>query len=70
MQDTTIRLFPNWVTVSQLDDILDRLALGDGTEMPEDTRLLWVRPLKGEFRLREMEEENWHTPSYLLSSAL
>ncbi|GHO47449.1 hypothetical protein [Ktedonospora formicarum] len=51
LQDATTRLFPHWVTVSQLDDSLNLLELGDGTEMPEDARLLWVRPLQGELRL-------------------
>ncbi|WP_220196550.1 hypothetical protein [Ktedonospora formicarum] len=54
LEDTTTRLFPDWVTVSQLDDSLDLLGLGDGTELPEDARLLWVRPLQAEFRLQEM----------------
>ncbi|WP_268886601.1 hypothetical protein [Ktedonospora formicarum] len=44
--------------MSQLDDRLDLLGLGDGTEMPEDPRLLWVRPLQGELCLQEMLEEH------------
>ncbi|GHO47250.1 hypothetical protein [Ktedonospora formicarum] len=58
LEDTTTRLFPDWVTVSHLDDILDLLGLGDGTEIPEDPRLLWVHPLQGELRLQEMLEEH------------
>lgn len=58
LQNMTTRLFPHWVTVSHLDDSLSLLALGDGTKMPEDAHLLWVRPLQGEFRLQEMQEEH------------
>ncbi|GHO47496.1 hypothetical protein [Ktedonospora formicarum] len=58
LEDTTTRLFPDWVIVSQLDDILNLLGLGDWTELPEDARLLWARPLQSEFRLQEMREEH------------
>ncbi|GHO47260.1 hypothetical protein [Ktedonospora formicarum] len=68
LEDTTTRLFPDWVTVSQLDDSLNLLALGDGTELPEDARLLWVQPLQGELRLQEMLEEHEETPPGLQHS--
>ncbi|GHO64297.1 hypothetical protein KSC_031890 [Ktedonobacter sp. SOSP1-52] len=58
LQDTSVCEIPEWITVAQLDDTFDLLGLGDGTEMEDDKRLLWVLPLQGEIRLSELEEEN------------
>lgn len=51
LENSTVGIIPEWVTVAQLDDTLDLLALGDGAEMEDDERLVWVLPLQGEIRL-------------------